>query len=82
MYYVYVLQSLKDKKRYIGFTNNIKVRLSSHNNGLVKSTKFRRPLTIVYRKSFNTKKQAQLREIELKKMKGGIQFKSLLISRE
>ncbi len=33
-YYVYVLESLKDGKRYIGFTVNPKTRLETHNKGL------------------------------------------------
>ena len=31
-YYVYVLQSLKDKNFYIGFTTNLKNRLNDHNS--------------------------------------------------
>jgi len=39
MYYVYVLLSLKDKKFYIGFTNDLKRRLKEHNSGNNISTK-------------------------------------------
>ncbi len=70
------------KKHYIGFTSNIQIRLESHNKGLVKSTKSRRPLNLLYKEVFGTSKEARKRELELKRMKGGIQFKSLLISRE
>lgn len=41
--YVYILRSIKDKKRYIGSTNNIDRRLKEHNTGLVYSTRYRRP---------------------------------------
>lgn len=82
MFHVYVLQSLKDKKHYIGFTSNIELRLDSHNKGLVKSTKSRRPLVLIYSEVFNTAKEARIRELEIKRMKGGIQFRSLLVSRE
>jgi len=34
MYYVYVLQSLKDKKLYIGYTTNLKRRLKEHKYGV------------------------------------------------
>jgi len=47
-YYVYVLQSEKDYKFYVGYTNNIKRRLTDHNNGKVTSTKKRIPLKLVY----------------------------------
>jgi predicted GIY-YIG superfamily endonuclease len=30
MFYVYILQSEKDKKRYIGFTENLDRRLIEH----------------------------------------------------
>ena len=44
MYYVYSLQSRKDKDFYIGFTNNIEQRFEEHNSGSVPSTKLRRLL--------------------------------------
>ena len=47
-YYTYVLQSLKDHKYYYGFTNNLKSRIEQHNKGQVESTKYRRPLKLVY----------------------------------
>ena len=48
VYYNYVLRSLKDNNLYIGFTKNLKRRLLEHEKGLVSSTKYRRPLVIVY----------------------------------
>ena len=47
MYYVYALQSLRDSKHNFGQTNNILTGLKNHNEGKVKSTKFRRPLKLV-----------------------------------
>ena len=44
--YVYILRSLKDKKKYIGSTINIIKRLKIHNKGGVNSTKNRRPLIL------------------------------------
>ncbi|MBI2459690.1 MAG: GIY-YIG nuclease family protein, partial [Parcubacteria group bacterium] len=43
MYYTYILKSLKDGRRYIGYTSNILVRLQFHNSGINPSTKNRRP---------------------------------------
>lgn len=53
-YYNYVLKSLKDNNYYIGFSTNLEGRLTEHSNGNVKSTKYRRPLLLVYYEvSFN-----------------------------
>lgn len=32
MYYTYCLQSIKNKRLYIGYTNNLRRRLEEHNN--------------------------------------------------
>ncbi|MDP3244147.1 MAG: GIY-YIG nuclease family protein [bacterium] len=47
-FYVYVLESLKDTKLYIGYTNNLKRRLEEHNKGLSFATKFRLPFKLIY----------------------------------
>jgi putative endonuclease len=47
-FYVYVLRSDKDNRFYFGDTNNLQRRLEAHNNGLVNSTKSKRPLRLVY----------------------------------
>lgn len=53
-YYNYVLKSIKDNNYYIGFTTNLEERLTVHSKGNVKSTKYRRPLVLVYYEvSFN-----------------------------
>jgi len=43
---VYILQSFKNFRYYIGSTNNIERRLNQHNSGLVKATKFLKPLIL------------------------------------
>lgn len=67
MYYVYVLKSLKDEKLYIGSTNNLKRRLSEHNNGLSSSTKSRRPFELRYYEAYFSEYDARKREYALKK---------------
>ena len=42
IYWIYILLSLRDKKRYIGFTSDLKNRLKQHKEGKVFSTKHRR----------------------------------------
>lgn len=63
MYTVYILQSLKDKKTYTGYTNNLENRLEYHNSGRVKATKNRRPLEVLFAESFETVKEAKAREL-------------------
>lgn len=47
-YYTYILKSEKDGQLYIGWTDDLKQRVSKHNKGLVDSTKTRIPLRLVY----------------------------------
>ena len=74
MFYTYVLKSLKDQRRYIGYTNNIIVRLDFHNSGINPSTRNRRPLELVCYKEFVTKLEAAKYERYLKSLKGGKQL--------
>ena len=48
MYYTYVLQSMKDKDFYTGYTQNLKLRFERHNKGQVESTRDRRPFELLY----------------------------------
>jgi putative endonuclease len=43
-FYGYVLLSEKDKELYTGYTADLKSRMKYHEDGLVSSTKNRRPL--------------------------------------
>lgn len=52
MHYLYVLYSFKDKKTYIGQSNDLRRRFKEHTNGLVPSTKSRRPLMLIYYEAF------------------------------
>jgi len=48
MYYVYVIQSRKDKQFYTGFTRDLQNRIQEHNTGRVPSTKERGPFELIY----------------------------------
>lgn len=78
MFTVYILQSLKDNKYYIGYTSNLEARLSDHFNGKTKSLKGRLPVNLVYTEVFSTKSDAIKREKQIKAYKGGDAFKKLL----
>lgn len=62
MYYVYVLRSQKDKRLYVGFTGNLRVRIKFHNEGRVAATKNRRPLQLVYYEACLDKIKTEKRE--------------------
>ena len=65
-YAVYLLMSEMDGNYYIGYTGNLNRRLSMHHNGQVKSTRNRRPLTLLGYKAFSSKKAARYFEYEVK----------------
>ena len=65
-FYVYVLYSEKDKKLYTGVTTNLEKRLEQHEEGLVPSTKYRRPLKLVYYEASVDKVDSYRREKYLK----------------
>jgi len=77
-YYVYVLQSLKDKRYYIGFTTDVEARLRFHNAGLQRSTRHRIPFRLVLFEEFATKEEALKREQQIKSWKGGVAFQQLI----
>ena len=77
-HYVYILQSLKDKKYYIGETSNVALRLLFHNAGKQRSTKNRIPFIIILIEQFETREEALQREKQIKSWKGGNAFKTLI----
>ena len=70
--WVYILKSEKDKKCYIGSTNDLRNRLKEHNNGRVFSTRSRRPLILIYYEAYRSEKDARNREKTLKNYGNGI----------
>jgi len=77
-FYVYILISQKDNRFYIGYTNNLKRRLTQHAKGEVKSTKNRRPLKLVHYEYFIDEVDAKSREVFLKSGAGHKQIKDKL----
>ena len=70
-HFVYLIISFGNKRliSYVGYTNNIKNRLKSHNSS--KGAKFTRgrKWKIIYKKSYNSKSEAMKKEYLLKKDK-------------
>jgi len=77
-YYTYVLVSECDGHLYIGFTSSLKKRVKEHNRGKVRSTKSRRPLSLVYFEEYDDKTSGRKREIFLKSGQGRLFLKSKL----
>jgi len=71
MYYIYVLKSLKNNKKYTGFTQkDPKIRLKEHNNGTNSYTRQNRPFELVYFETFIEEEKARIRERFLKTGQG------------
>ena len=69
VYYVYLIKTLHGftKKSYVGYTNNLKKRITKHNSNLgAKSTKGYM-WELVYKKRFYSKSKALSFEYKLKK---------------
>ena len=66
MFYVYLIQSQKDKDLYLGSTNNLRRRLLEHNSGMTKSIKHRIPFNLVYYEAYASEEDARHREDSLK----------------
>jgi putative endonuclease len=66
MYYVYILESEKDGKRYTGYTADLQLRLEAHRKGHVESTKNRRPFKLIYYEACLRQADATHREKYLK----------------
>jgi putative endonuclease len=66
MYYVYVIQSKKDKQFYTGFTRDLENRIREHNEGRVSSTRERGPFELVYYEACLNEQDGLAREKYLK----------------
>ena len=79
-YYVYVLQSQKDRQFYVGYTKKLTERLQMHNKGKVNSTKKRTPLDLVYWEGCLNQQDATKREKYLKTARGKKYIKNRIIN--
>jgi putative endonuclease len=78
MYYVYILQSRKDKSLYIGYTTDLKKRFQQHNDGKSKATKPFRPYILIFYEAFLNRIDAKRREEYLKSGWGFRTIKKML----
>src|SRR5438067_10914959 len=66
MFYVYLLHSTKDNGFYIGFSTDLKRRLSEHRLGASFATKSRGPWKLIYYEAYTEREDAEDRERFLK----------------
>ena len=78
MFYVYVIESVKSNDLYVGFTNDLKRRLTEHNQGLNVSTKFGKPWRLIHYEAYLNEQDAMRREKYLKTNQGSRLLKRML----
>ena len=68
MNYTYIVKC-SDGTFYTGWTNDLTRRMEAHNQGSgAKYTKARRPVTLIYYETFETKEEAMKREYAIKRL--------------
>ena len=70
MFYVYVLHSITDHGLYIGYSTDLKRRLSEHKQGASAATKYRGPWKLIYYEAYIERADAVGRERYLKSGSG------------
>jgi putative endonuclease len=75
---VYILFSEKDKRTYVGSTNDIDRRITEHLNGLVLSTKHRLPVRLIYFEEFSDLSTARKKEKYYKSCAGRKKLKLIM----
>jgi len=69
-YYVYILHNSCKNFIYVGYSEDLKQRLVSHNKGENKSTKAHIPLELIHYEAYKNIRDAKRREAYLKSNKG------------
>ena len=66
MFYVYLLHSVRDAGLYIGYSSNLRQRLSEHREGASRATSYRGPWNLIYYEAYTEEADAIGRERYLK----------------
>ncbi|MBL0147140.1 MAG: GIY-YIG nuclease family protein [Chitinophagaceae bacterium] len=68
-FFTYIIYSKDLNKYYVGYTENIEVRMKQHNTGISTFTAKATDWTLMFQEAFLTRQEAQHRESEIKKKK-------------
>lgn len=77
-FYVYILHNREKDFIYIGYSEDLKSRLKTHNSGQVTSTKYYVPLELIHYEAYKNMKDAKRREEYLKSNKGKTTITTML----
>ena len=78
MYFVYILQSQRTGRFYIGHTDNLLDRFNRHRAGRSKATKGRGPWWMPYYEVHDSRAEASQREREIKAWKSALVIQELI----
>jgi putative endonuclease len=81
MFWVYVLESQKDGRHYVGSGENVEERLRRHNLSDYRYTKGHRPWIVVYKEPCGSRSEAVKRERFLKSGVGRKFLKEIIIAK-
>ena len=77
-YFVYILESLKNGKYYIGYSSNLEKRLVRHNQGKTKGNRANAPFKLVFKEEFANSTEARKKELYIKKQKSRVFIQKLI----
>ncbi len=77
-YYVYVLHNPQKNFIYIGYSEDLKSRVTCHNDRKVQSTKPYVPLELIHYEAYRSKADAKRRELYLKSNRGRTTLMTML----
>ena len=78
LFQVYLLFSESKNRYYIGYSSNLEARLIRHNQKSKGFTGNTNDWKVVYTEQYNTKEEAQKRELQIKSWKSRIKIQELI----
>ena len=78
LFHVYLLFSESKNRYYIGYSSNLEARLIRHNQKSKGFTGNTNDWKVVYTEQYNTKEEAQKRELQIKSWKSRIKIQELI----
>ena len=78
MYTVYILQSEKSGRFYIGHTEDLFRRHAEHQQGKQRATRNRGPWIVVHTQVFDSRSEAVIREREIKSWKSAQRIRDMI----